>query len=430
MADARLERGELLERRLARRVIHPLAAADPLAIGVLEVADQLFHLRFGRGREMRLHVDLADALAERAVDRCDSALPPLALLLNARQLLRIESEARVVERLGKHVRVIRDEAEGDPFLPGRQWGRTKDLAGTGNRRRFGHDDRLRIAEAAFGEHRVPVELRRQLGQLGAGHRIVDLVDVSAVGGLPLDLRQSGLERDDAVGCALGIGLAGELFDRYDIVPIGSAMRLHLRIVFEIIFAARHAERRLAGEHRIHVGVLEIGPDAYVDRTCVARLDEQREELGAGLRAVDLGQVRLQRGSAGRFDRVGVHEAGVEVADLLPKTIAVQIIAELLDDVADVLLRLVGKRDERTGRRPVGGNLGAVVPSPVDVGPEIVARLDRAVHRGLVIAPVAVNRLGCIRGKRHGNSEKARGSERQHLETHGFSPLRWIGGQMP
>ena len=44
--------------------------------------------------------------------------------------------------------MIRHEAEREPFLPGRQRRRSEDLAGAGNRRRLGDDDRLGGAEAA------------------------------------------------------------------------------------------------------------------------------------------------------------------------------------------------------------------------------------------------------------------------------------------
>jgi hypothetical protein len=46
-----------------------------------------------------------------------------------------------------------------------------------------------------------VELGRELGQLRTRHRIVDLVDVAAVGGLPLPSK-GRLQRNDAVGSCL------------------------------------------------------------------------------------------------------------------------------------------------------------------------------------------------------------------------------------
>ncbi len=430
MADARLERGELFERGLAGRFVHPLVARNALAIGVLEVADQLVHLLLGLLGEVRLHVNLADAFAEGAIDRSNAALPALALLLNARELLRIKGEARVVERLGQHGGMIGDEAEGEPFLPGRQRRRGEDLAGAGDGGGLGHDHRLGVGETALGERRVPVELRRKLDQLRTGHRIVDFVDVAAIRGGPLHLRELGLEHDDAVGCAFRIGQAGELLDGDDIAAIGGAVRLHLRIVFEIIFAARHPEARLTGEDGVDVRVLEIRAHADIDGAGEAGLDEQRQQLVARLRGVDLGEVGLQRRGPGGIDRVRVDEARIIIADLLAEMVAARIAGELLDDLANVALGAVGQSDERTGRGTVGRDLGLLVPVAVDIGPEVVARLDRAVHRRTIVAPVAVDGLGGVNGWRRGNREKARGGERQGLETHGFSPLRWNIAAMP
>src|SRR3954470_10391901 len=99
MANARIERGELFECGLPGRVVHPIVAADPLLIGLAEVGYQLGHLPLAFRREMIPDVDLADAFAERAVDRCDATLPTIALHLNAAQLLGKECEARVVEWL-------------------------------------------------------------------------------------------------------------------------------------------------------------------------------------------------------------------------------------------------------------------------------------------------------------------------------------------
>ena len=63
----------------------------------------------------------------------------VALLLNAVQLLRVNGEARIIERLGQVAGVVRHEAEREPFLPRRQQGRGEHLAGAGYRRRLGDD---------------------------------------------------------------------------------------------------------------------------------------------------------------------------------------------------------------------------------------------------------------------------------------------------
>jgi hypothetical protein len=66
---------------------------------------------------MPLHVDLADGLAEPAVDQVDAALPALALLLATRQRLAVEREVLVVDRLGQVRRVVVDVVIRQVRLP-------------------------------------------------------------------------------------------------------------------------------------------------------------------------------------------------------------------------------------------------------------------------------------------------------------------------
>ena len=101
MADARIEGGELVQRLLARRLVHPGGVGDLVAIGGADVVDQLLRLARRLSRPMLRDVELADRLAETAVEHADAALPAGALLGNVVQRVAVETEARVIERLGQ-----------------------------------------------------------------------------------------------------------------------------------------------------------------------------------------------------------------------------------------------------------------------------------------------------------------------------------------
>src|SRR6185369_5938960 len=111
MSDARVEGRELLKRLLPCRRIHPCGALNLVLQRSEDVVDELVHLPVALGGIMALHVNLPDAFAERAVDEVDAAFPPRPLSGNVAQGFRIEVEPRVIERLGKILRIVADEMD-------------------------------------------------------------------------------------------------------------------------------------------------------------------------------------------------------------------------------------------------------------------------------------------------------------------------------
>src|SRR5687767_5865775 len=166
MADPRLESLELGHGLAAGLVVHPRDGLKPLREGGTKIADQFVHLAAILGREVALDIDLPDRFAERSVEKGDSALPAVALLLLAAQGPAVEIELGLVEGAGQILRVAPDEMEGHVILPRVERHLVEQLADAADRARRGRDDRLDIAEAAALQIIDPVELRRQLGQLG------------------------------------------------------------------------------------------------------------------------------------------------------------------------------------------------------------------------------------------------------------------------
>ena len=97
IADLRHELGELLQRLLLGFFAKPGGVGNGHAVGVDQIADQLFHTLLRRLGEVPLHIFAAHILAANAVDQRNAALPTHALLLLTRQRLAIELEIRLIE---------------------------------------------------------------------------------------------------------------------------------------------------------------------------------------------------------------------------------------------------------------------------------------------------------------------------------------------
>ena len=97
IADLRHELGELLQRLLLGFFAKPGGTGNGHAVGIDQIADQLFHTLLRRLGEVPLHIFAAHILAANAVDQRNAALPTHTLLLLTRQRLAIELEIRLIE---------------------------------------------------------------------------------------------------------------------------------------------------------------------------------------------------------------------------------------------------------------------------------------------------------------------------------------------
>jgi hypothetical protein len=84
--------------------------------------------------------------------------------------------------------------------------------------------------------------------------------------------------------------------------------------------------------------------------------------------VNFSQTRLQRLGAEAAECGFVHEAGVEVADLLCGTarLLVLVAGQLFDERVEICFRFFVELDERAVHRPIGRDLGLRQPPAVDV----------------------------------------------------------------
>ena len=194
------------------------------------------------------------------------------------------------------------------------------------------------------------------------------------------------------------GMPAERLHLDDVIAIGLAERDIFRPVEQIIITPAHAEPALRGSGDVARRVGRIGQLAEFDRGGIAHAGEQDLQTGLVVHRGDFGQIWLQRGGTACFDRGFVHPATVEIADLFALgAIGLGVGGKVGDDLADLLLGLVGQHDAVACRGAICGDLGALVPIAVGVGPEIVARFQGALLRGEIDAERAVARTRLGRG---------------------------------
>src|SRR5690606_27027675 len=150
-----------------------------------------------------------------------------------------------------------------------------------------------------------------------------------------------------------------------------------------------AQARLVEVDDVALGVLRVVVDVEGDRARGARAlksAERAHEALAALRGAHELEVGLERHGPRGLDRVGVHEACEQVADLrLDARGGRALRGGLLDDLAHVDLGLVVQATERPVARAVRGDLVGVEPGPVDVPEQVVPRVGPVVEGGRVDA---------------------------------------------
>src|SRR5260370_30488523 len=113
MPDFVLYGRQLDQGLLLGGVAHPVQTLDVAPECVFQRVDHLQRALFGFGREVLLHVNLPQSLAQVAVHGSDTAFPASPQFLGSRERLAVEVEVLVYKGLGKvlHLRVNQAPAE-------------------------------------------------------------------------------------------------------------------------------------------------------------------------------------------------------------------------------------------------------------------------------------------------------------------------------
>src|ERR1035437_5964346 len=194
VADTDVECAEFGERLGFGGRGHPRQGRETDAEGSHDVVYHRLGLGFGFGREVALHVQLADCVAEQTVYQGDAALIAGTHLESTGEGLAEHCEALVGERLRQIVGVGHDEVVREIVLP--------DVAGDG------------CYEGGFG------------GEGGELPGVVRLLDVLAVSEREMTIGDGALELEDGGGAGISVVEAGEFEHGRDMGLVSRPDGLH------------------------------------------------------------------------------------------------------------------------------------------------------------------------------------------------------------
>ena len=198
---------------------------------VAQVFDQRFHARLGLGLEVALDVQLAEHLAEVAVQGVDGALPSRLLFADAAQGGRVEVELGVDEGLAQVRRKAVDERRLQVRLPAID----RQLVDRGGQRlqvaRLRHHHRGQPLMPSSAVHAAQSKPGNCLARSATRHLVVGLHGVAVLDVGPVRARQPGFEHEDLAGRLVGRLVAGHLQHRLQEADVLLAILLQLRVVF-------------------------------------------------------------------------------------------------------------------------------------------------------------------------------------------------------
>ena len=408
IADADIEHRQLAPRLGLGPRGHPVELLDALVERADDVLDHRLDLGLRLRREIARGVEPTDLVTECRIDRRDAALVARLLRGGAVELLAVEGEARIVERLGEHRGCRGDAVRGQPVLPVRERLACDEARKLGDGVGLPGDEVLLARrDACRCPVRCPVEPRGFPREVGAGPGVIALARVLACLDVGLCGGDLHFEREDARGAGRRIAQAREAEDLRQIGFVALAQLGHLRGLRQIIVAVGEAEAALHQIRRVALGLVEILRDEQAEQIGRAGVIVVVERVGIGthLRAHHLGQrrlvaqciirrdERLERCDAARFDGSGVVIRGVIVGDQALAAAGCGVrLGGVLDDRRVARLGDLGDLDADAGRRAGWLDLGGLAPRAIGVIVEIVARLDALVDQRGVDARLRADHL--------------------------------------
>ena len=336
---------------------------------------------------------LADFLTQAVRDKPHTALPPRLLLGRTRQGCAVKGEVGLVEITRQIARIAAQDLQHRIVLKDVQRRFAIELGFAGDRAGL----RDQIGRAPRDAQRLhilrPGKARCLGGEIARHPLVIGLVRIAALDAGPMHTRQRLFEVEDGRCPGFRIGLARQRQHLGEIGLIGGADRRQLGVVLQIIVTVGQAQAALPDVRDIGVGRLVVLTDIDAER----RTDALTLELGhldgqrvAAVGRLDGVQPRLDRGRPLRVDGSLVHEAGIEVAGLVPR-----LLGGFVKDGAGLLQRAILQDMEHAVRRTIGGNRRVLVPGAVRIVEEVVARLHRRIAASHVETEIAD--LGTVLG---------------------------------
>ena len=241
------------------------------------------------------------------------------------------------------------------------------------------------------EHR---KLRRRVSVIES--RQVALLDMG-----PAGFGNAALERHHGGGTLVCRGPVAQCQQPLDVVA--ELAFLVGQFGLQVIVTIRHRQPALLQVDRIVGGILQIDVDRYPEETPLearGRVPHQRCQLLARATAADGAKLGRERRQAQRLEPGLVHEGVVERADLAFQR--ARLVAgvgaglfngSLFDNGAQLCLGALAHQLCLGDIRPVGRNDRTRNPGAIAMLEEVVARIDRRVHRRHVQTQRRIQRTG-------------------------------------
>ena len=300
---------------------HPVQVADTGFEGQQHVRHQLFHAHFAFSRKVLLHIQLAQGLTQSLVFQSHGPLP-------GRTQLRYTAERGAVERKARVHPVLRQIGSGgiqqlprEIGLPGLQWHglqcgvKAREVAGLAH-----HDEGQLGAHARRIQVAGPVVASSQISQLGNLYAVVGFDGVAVFYFGPLHFGQGSFQSQHlarASGCIFCTGHSQCFFYMHQIL-IAHVFQARV-IIFQVVVAVGQAQAVLHQVGHIDCGVFGILVNLQVvgcRHADVVVVGDQRRNLLLVFERSNARQLSLQGLQAQGVTRLVVHEAGVQVTNLL------------------------------------------------------------------------------------------------------------------
>ena len=381
VGDLRLQGGQLELGFLLGFRAHPVELFDAILERGDEIVEHGHHAWLRFRRQIHLHVALADGVADGAIREAQRQLPLRFALRHAAQHRAVESEALLDGGAVQVRRIAFDDAPVQVALPrcqrhgGHGLGKPCHEAGLAHHGRSGFR-----RQAGGGKVGVPVEGRRQCRKFVEIDAVVRFDGVAHLHARPLHCRQARLDVED-LRRVFGSGLvAAHGQHGLDMLEVFGAHGLQLGVVvLQVVVAVRQAQAGLADVDRVALGILRIGCDIGGKRrgdAIALQVGEQGRQVLLVLERGDAGQVRFDGLEAGRIARLLIHEAGVQVGDLVRFAARLaRVFQGGVDQAAQLALRDFAQFDVGTPDGFVGRDFRVAGPDAVDVAVEVFLRAD-------------------------------------------------------
>ncbi|MNQ10264.1 hypothetical protein D3C85_230950 [compost metagenome] len=381
VGDLRLQGGQLELGFLLGFRAHPVELLDAILERGDEIVEHGHHAGPGFRRQIHFHVALADGVADGVIREAQRQLPLRFALRHAAQHRAIEGEALLDGRAVQVGRIAFDDAPVQIALPRCQRHGGHGLGKACHEAGLAHDGRGSFRRQAGGRKvGVPVEGWRQRREFVEIDAVVRFDGVAHLHARPLHCRQARLDVED-LRRMFGSGLvAAHGQHGLDMLEVFGAHGLQLGVVIlQIVIAVGQAQAGLADVDRVLLGVLRIGRHISGKRrrnAIALQIGEQRRQVFLVLDGSHAGQFGMQGLEAGRIARLVVHEARVQVGDLVRLASGLAgIFHGGVDQSAQLALGDFAQFDVRAPDGFVGRDFRIAGPDTVDIAVEIIPGAD-------------------------------------------------------